>query len=303
VILDRFRATLLALCVALAAASSGCANRSTSSAPQPDPNLAASSPAAPYQPSPPSPPSPPSQPGQPGPYTAPAPAQSWSDSMNKGREDLRLGRLKAAEESFVAALGTTRRMRPNDVLRLDATLANLERVAERYRAAKRSDDFSRVAKIVIAESPPPAARFELARLLTGLGRLQLQDEEFDEAAASFDRALEIRIRLQGREATTVINLNRMLAEVEIGREDPDAAAQYLERAIEIQETAGMTETAAFVDALVALADVRTQQEQLDEARALSGRALEISRRLELERSAKIEAQLIELQQDDPWSDD
>ncbi len=282
---------LLPLCVALAALPCGCAGQSQSSDPRPDPTLAGASPPA-------SRPSAAAGPAMDS-TARPGDPQRWSEAVRRGREDLRVGNLEAAEESFLAGLDATGAMRPGDV-RIEVTLANLQRVAERYCADGRSDDFARVAERVVAASPPRSNRPELAILLVELGELQVKQGRSDEAVASLERALEIRIRLEGRDAATVVDLHRLLGRIELTRGNLDAAALHVERAIEIQEATGASESAAFVDALVDLAALRSAQGREDDAVAALTRALELARLLELERSVELEAQLQAGQQPDPW---
>jgi tetratricopeptide (TPR) repeat protein len=277
------RTTLLCLCLALAAIPSGCAWRSPSSEPRPDPNLAGSSPTP-----------------VPTAYVKPASPQRWSEAMGRGREDLRLGRVEAAEDAFLAALDATRGMRSSDV-RIDVTLANLERVAERYRTANRADDFTRVAERVVAASDRRPDRPELASLLIWLGALQREQGKYDEAAASIGQALAIRIRLEGPESPAVVDLHRQLADIDRARGNFTGASRHLERAIEIQESSGRIETADFVDSLVQLAELHSEQGRDDDAVATFDRALVIARQLGLDQAAQIDSRLQELRhEEDPW---
>jgi tetratricopeptide (TPR) repeat protein len=200
----------------------------------------------------------------------------WSDYTKRGREHLRFGELKEAEDDLAIALELSRSFAPTGV-RARTALGNLDRVAQAYERSERTEDYARLEELLVEASerilgPDDPAT---ATHLFELGRARLELGETDAALPPLQRALSLRSRVSRSEGPDVAAVREQLGRLYLERDELDLAAQQLERSVEILEQALGESDEAIASPLSALGDVYAEQDRFEDAERAFERVWEL----------------------------
>ncbi|MCR9197337.1 MAG: CHAT domain-containing protein [Planctomycetaceae bacterium] len=178
------------------------------------------------------------------------------DTLNRlSASAARAGDFDSAQKWAQEAVTIQRRMVDAAAFPLASSLNNLG-------LALTSTDPSRARGVLeeslpLMESAAGADSFAASFVLKNLGRLQLEQTQYDQAQRTFQRVLQIRERTKGAADISLCEVRRLLADVDIAREDFDSARRHLHEGVRIQAAV------AGVDHPSTRGDVRALRQLID----------------------------------------
>jgi tetratricopeptide (TPR) repeat protein len=174
------------------------------------------------------------QPSRPVTEAARIERESWSQLVRSGRQHLRLQELSEAEDSFTRAYDLTRGFRNGDV-RTNASVRNLQRLADAYRDAQDSASFGRVVELLvfIGSDNPVARNPEVALLLQQLAATRLMQDRPTEAIDLLLLSLSMLEEDEGAGESALVGVHAQLGIAHLEAGDLVAAEAEIDRAAEI----------------------------------------------------------------------
>jgi len=181
----------------------------------------------------------------------PSPVASWSEYNRAGREALRLRDLPEAELSFTDAYALTRTFRAGDP-RTEATVKNLQRVANGYLQTYRMVGFERVMGLLaqISIETPRTRTPEFAKLFTTLAVTFTAEGRHAEARDALERAIEIQGARSRQSDPALVSMHAQLGITYLELGDEKLGRYHVQMALGIAETSEGADGPLYAQALV-----------------------------------------------------
>lgn len=155
------------------------------------------------------------------------------DALNRlSASAARAGDLAAARSWAQEAVDIQREMVDSADFPLASSLNNLGLALTSTDQQRAGDVLAESLQLM--ESAAGEDSFAASFVLKNLGRLQLQQKQFDQARRTFERVLQIRERAQGPADISLCEIHRLLADVGIARKDFESARRHLHEGVRIQ---------------------------------------------------------------------
>jgi len=190
-----------------------------------------------------------------------------------------LGDLRAAERAFREALEIREQELGDDH---PDCARSLEALARLYGDGRFEDDTAESLLLrarTILEAAGPAYADRAAALLHDLGALYLRDRRLDDARATFERALALRVSSEGADGPDVAAAVRDLATLFAERGDLGTAESLCLQALALVDRLHGPDAPQAVDLVLDLADVQRRLGRRREALAMYRRAVALRREI------------------------